>query len=67
MIQSPDMLLDPNVLGLQNSTGNDLNGFCVIYKESWIEESAIRSNSYTVFVENRGHYTAKATASNLKE
>ena len=65
VIQTPDALMDPHVLGLQNSIGMDLNGFCVIYKESWIEESAIRSNSYIVFVENRGHYTAKVTEASL--
>ena len=67
MIQTPDIVCDPHVLGLQNSIGQDLKGFTVIYKESWVEESAIRSNSYLVFVEHRGFYTAKATDSNSQE
>jgi hypothetical protein len=67
VIQPPDTVLERHELGLQNSVGKNLNGFCVIYRESWIEESAIKSNSYLVFIEDRRRYTAKATDSNLQE
>jgi hypothetical protein len=67
VIQPPDTVCDPELLILQNSVGKNLNGFFVIYKESWIEESAIKSNSYLVFIEDGRRYTAKATDSNLQE
>jgi hypothetical protein len=67
VIQPPDTVCEPELLILQNVMGKNLNGFYVIYKESWIEESAIKSNSYLVFIENRRRYNAKATDSNLQE
>jgi hypothetical protein len=52
---------------LQNVGGQRLSGFCVHYKEAWIQACEMKSNTYIVFVETRRRNTEKVAGSNLQE
>jgi hypothetical protein len=52
---------------LQNVGGQRLSGFCMHYKEAWIQGCEMKSNTYVVFVETRRRSTAKVAGSNLQE
>ena len=66
-IQPPDSTWNPDVLRLQKVTGERLAGFYVHYKESWIQGSQMKSNTYIVFIETRGCHKEKGPGSNLQK
>jgi hypothetical protein len=67
VIQPPDSTYHPDVMTLQNVCGQRLSGFCVHFKEAWIQRCEMKSNTYIVFIETHGQNTAKVTGSNMEE
>jgi hypothetical protein len=67
VIQTPDSTYFPDTMTLQNIGGQRLSGFCVHYKEAWIQGCEMKSNTYIVFVETRRRNTEKVAGSNLQE